>query len=137
MFQAFIGPAIGAVSSFFQSREARKAAKEGAEAKLAINAQKGRHELQMTDSDWEALSVKGQIGSLKDEYVIVIATLPIVATFVGVLVTIFNPELGEKVVAAGAKMIETLNGIDPTSTYGMMLLAAVSAALGVRLIKRR
>ena len=133
----FIGPIVSAVSGYFQSREARKAAREGAEAKLKINAQAGRHELEMRQDDWEALQVQQSEGSWRDEYVIIIATLPIVSIFIGVLITVFDPDTGAKVVDAGKQMVDTLNGIDINSTYGVMLMAAVSAALGVRLLKRR
>ena len=133
----FIGPVINAVSGYFQSREARKAAREQAESKIALNAQAGRHELQMTDSDWEAISAKSMQGSWKDEWMVLVATAPIVTLFIGAAVTVFDAETGTRVLDAGRQMVDTLNAIDPTSTYGMVLLAAVSASLGIRLIKRR
>ena len=128
---------ISGAVELFKGRQERKAAKDAATAKLKINVQKGKHELQMTDADWESISASSMEGSWKDEWMVLVATAPIVTLFIGAAVTIFSPETGTRVLDAGRQMVDILNGIDTSSTYGIVLLAAVSASLGIRLIKRR
>ena len=130
-------PLITGAVELFKGRQERKAASEKAEAKLRLNAQAGKHEIVMTDADWEAAAVRSQSNGWKDELVVIVFMLPVISLFLGAIITAFDADTGAAVMKAGQDAITALNGIDVTSTYGVCLMAAVSAAVGIKLVGRR
>lgn len=65
----------------FKSVQARKQAKESAKSKIKLAKQTGDFNLQMTDTEWEALGKNSEAGSWKDEWVTLVITLPIPVIF--------------------------------------------------------
>lgn len=121
---------VTAVGGYFSKREERKAAKASLESKVALARLDKDQKMQLTDAEWEAMSLRQGGDGWKDEYVTVIVTLPLLGLFLGGLfATLGHPELMQGTVA-GIRAIEEV-GID----MGRMMETVVYAAVGIKLFK--
>jgi len=75
MLQMLIGPIIGAVSGYFSDKAKIKQAKVEGEVRLIQSASDNV-------SDWEQLHAKGSQSSWKDEWVLVLFSIPFILGFV-------------------------------------------------------
>lgn len=120
------------VSDIFKAREARKAARESAQAKLQQMKQSDQQQLELNKDEWEALQVKGMDRTWKDEY-ITVSTYSIFNLIVlgGILAAFGHPQVLEGVgIAIQALM---LAGVD----VGLLLTATAFAGLGLSIWKLR
>ena len=121
----FIGPLIGAVSTFLQGKQEIKKLKTAGEAKLKLGQQ-------VSDSEWEAMGVASGDGSLKDEYITVVITLPIPYVFVGNTWFAFTGD--SRILEANKAALEQLGALMDTP-YGQLVFAVSLAAVGLKTVK--
>lgn len=124
----FIGPVIAGVAKFFNKKQDRKMAESTAQAKLAQSKQDGNTAIQFSESEWEALSKKGESETWKDEYVTIIITLPIPLILLGAIVAAFTGD---------TKLLDGVNtGITNLATLGLdmgeLMWVVVLAAVGIK-----
>ncbi len=124
----FVGAAIEGVAKFFTKKQERKLAESTAQAKLAQSKQDGNASIQLNDSEWEALSKKGEGDTWKDEYVTIIITLPIPLILLGAIVAAFTGD---------TKLLDGVNeGISNLATLGLdmgeLMWVVVLAAVGIK-----
>ena len=125
-----IGSLISGVTGFFTKKQEIKAATKTAAAKLASVKEVGAQNLELTDAEWESLSVQTQQGSWKDEYVTLIITSPIVLILVGAVMAALGFTAGSQILTG------TLNGITELKAlgmdYGLLVNGVVFAAIGLK-----
>jgi hypothetical protein len=119
------------VANIFAAREARKAAKEQATAKLLAAKSAGALSVELNKDEYEMLATSGLNHTWKDEY----ATVSILSIFNlivlgGVLAAFGAPSLLEGVGVAVTALHEL--GVD----VGFLLEAVVLAAVGLSVWKR-
>lgn len=76
MWNLIAGPIVSAVSGFFADRAKIKQAKVEGQVRLLQSASDNV-------ADWEALHAKGSQTSWKDEYVLILWSVPVVMAFLG------------------------------------------------------
>ena len=125
------GSIVSGVTGFFTRKQEIKKATVTAKAKLDQARLNGEHTLEMTDAEWESLSVQTQNNSWKDEYITIIITVPIVFILIGSVMSALGMPSGEAVVNGSLEGITRLKelGMD----YGLVLNAVVFAAVGLKL----
>ena len=100
MFQAFIGPVAGLASSWLEAKTAGKAA----EAKLKLTEAEAKAKVMLSEktsvADWERIMAQGTQNSWKDEYLVLLWSIPLILCFTG--------EWGRETVAAGFAALETM-----------------------------
>lgn len=119
------------VANIFAQREARKAAKEAAVAKLSQAKAQNNYNLDLTDREWEAIAASGLKDTWRDEY----ATVSILSVFniivVGGLASAFGyPQILEGIGTAVMALGET--GVD----VGFLLETVTLAAVGLSVWRR-
>lgn len=124
----FIGGLFKPVSDMYTSHQETKRAKETGKQKIKEAQIDSENTLNLTTAEWEALTVRGQQATWKDEYVTVVMTSPFVAIIVGLIFG--DPEL----VNSGKGAIEIFNGLD--GDYSLILQMVVGAAIGVNLKRK-
>ena len=80
------------------------------------------------------MGVRAGVDSWKDEYITVVVTLPIPLIFIGNIVAIFNPEYGDKILAANTASLQQLGALMQTP-YGEIMMYVALAAVGIKGIK--
>ena len=117
--QALIGPVSGLVSSWMEKKTAEQAgksavakAKAEAEAKVMVSAA-------TSTADWEKLMAKGSQQSLKDEWLCLLFSIPLILSFCG--------EGGRKIVEDGFVALSTM-----PDWYSYTLGVIVSSTFAVR-----
>lgn len=133
MAWGFLGKLIGPVTSFLGKRSDRKQAKETATAKLQMAKVTGKQDLQMTDAEWEAMSLATQNDSYKDEYLTVVITSPILLIIVGSVYGAWtgDPRIMDGTLAALAALKDL--GID----MGELMYVVVLAGVGLKVWRGR
>ena len=100
MIQAFIGPIANLAGSWLQG----KADKTAAEAKLKLTEAETKSKILLSEktsvADWERIMAQGTPNSWKDEYLVLLFSLPLILCFTG--------EWGRKAVADGFAALETM-----------------------------
>lgn len=120
---------ISPVANYFEKKQERKKEKEAAEAKLRLAKANNDHKLELTDSEWESLSLDPKNESFKDEYLTVIITLWIPMIFIGAIYSAFT---GETKILDGVNMaLKTIAemGIDMGKLTEIVVLAGVGLKL--------
>ena len=113
MWQALIKPIADLAGGWIKGK---------IEEKKAI--QEARIQRIKTDSDWEARMAEASGRSWKDEYLIIILTLPVI--FVGYGVAVDDPQIIERVRSG----FETLTSLP--EWYQYLLFIGVSASFGLK-----
>lgn len=120
------------ISEGYQAKQARRQAYETGQAKLTNNRQENAHQLELTDAEWEAISVRQNTDTWKDEYVTIVMTLPIISTFAGVFWGTLkgNAALLEAVAAANSSLLELM------PNYQYIAASVILAAVGIKALKK-
>jgi hypothetical protein len=128
-----IGPIISGVTSFFTKKQEIKKARVTAEGKLAMRKETGDQNIELVDAEWEALSIKSNDGSWKDEFVTVTILAPIPAILIG---AVWNAFTGNDKLLTG-----TLAGVEKLTALGldwnMLTTAVVLAAIGLKVWRNK
>jgi hypothetical protein len=119
------------LTSIFQKREERKAAREAAASKLSQAKVDQAHTIELKKDEWEQLAVSGLDKTWKDEYI----TVSLVSIFNlivlgGILAAFGFPQLLTGVGIAIQAL--TTAGVD----VGFLLTATVMAGLGLSIWKK-
>ena len=100
MIQAFIGPIANLAGSWLQG----KADKTAAEAKLKLTEAETKSKILLSEktsvADWERIMAQGTQTSWKDEYLVLLFSLPLILCFTG--------EWGRSAVADGFAALEKM-----------------------------
>ena len=100
MIQAFIGPIANLAGSWLQG----KADKTAAEAKLKLTEAETKSKILLSEktivADWERIMAQGTQNSWKDEYLVLLFSIPLVLSFCG--------EFGRNAVADGFAALEAM-----------------------------
>ena len=100
MIQAFIGPIANLAGSWLQG----KADKTAAEAKLKLTEAETKSKILLSEktsvADWERIMAQGTQNSWKDEYLVLLFSLPLILCFTG--------EWGRSAVADGFAALEAM-----------------------------
>jgi hypothetical protein len=100
MIQAFIGPIANLAGSWLQG----KADKTAAEAKLKLTEAETKSKILLSEktsvADWERIMAQGTQNSWKDEYLVLLFSIPLVLSFCG--------QFGRSAVADGFAALEAM-----------------------------
>lgn len=119
------------VVDFFGKKQEVKAAAVTAEAKIKQARQDGDLQIQLTELEIQALDKKNQAGSWKDEYALVLGTLPYPLILIGGVVAAFGYPQFAAGVGSGLSSLHAI-GVD----VGFICSAAFAAGLGLRFVRR-
>jgi len=122
----------GAVSNVMTAKTRRKQANEEGLNKILQAKVDGKNSLDLTDAQWEAISVDNQKGSWKDEYVTVTVTAWMWIGLFGAIMSAY----GKPEILTGVKTFVALcteNDVD----LGLLTVMAVGSALGLKLWRGR
>lgn len=81
MLATILKAVVSPLADAFKSVQDRKKSKETAKAKIKLAKQTGDYNLQLTDTEWEALGKHSEDNSWKDEWVTLVITIPIPIIF--------------------------------------------------------
>ena len=134
LFKLLGGPVIKAVTDTIQKRQNRKASEQQAEAKLKLAKAVQAGKVELADHEIQVLRTKGQVDSWKDEYVLILVSLPILVGTVGAIVTIWDLETGGRIMTASTRIADLMTGkyID----YAELWLMVASASMGLKYLRR-
>ena len=121
---------LSPVTNVLSKREERKQTVAKVEGALALAKAEGKANLELSQSEWEKLSLATQKGSIKDEYALGLITLPVVALILGGL---FYTPLFD----SALDVIEVLKTLDYSTVYGTLFLAVVGSAIGIKTFKQK
>ena len=131
MIKELIAGLFKPVTEIFKAREERKAAKEAANAKLAMARSQNQQQLELNKDEYEVVATNQLDKTWKDEYatVSVISILNLIVVG-GVLAAFGHPQLLEGIGIAVNAL--TTAGVD----IGFLLEATVMAAIGLSVWKK-
>ena len=119
MIQALVGPLMNLATGFLSN----KAAKNQAEAQLKLTEAEAKSKILLSEktsvADWERIMAEGSQNSFKDEYLVLLFSIPLVLSFCG--------ETGRDIVSNGFLALETM-----PDWYQYTLGVIVAASFGVR-----
>lgn len=128
VFAGLFKPAADVINKY----QERKQAKETGKQKVKIAQLDNENSLDLSEAEWEAIAVKGNETTWKDEYLTVVITGPFLLILIG---SIFAPfDFGATLVSAGTSSIASLNGL--TGDYAMLLKMVVAAGIGINLKRK-
>ena len=131
----FLSSIISPVAKVYQAKQERKKAAETAKAKLVMAKQDSSYQLDLKESEWEAMAKHNEAGSWKDEYVTVIITSPFVLLFLAAIVSGFTGDMRYlDAVNLGLESLKNL-GVELGELLTIVVLAAVSIK-GIGMIRR-
>jgi hypothetical protein len=123
---------IETVGGFFGKREERKQLEKTIDGKIAMQKQGGDHQITFNEQEIDMLAKRNEGKSWKDEYLTVIMTLPLIATFLGALFsTLFGNSLYMDAAVEANKAVKEL-----VPNYQELLGLTIVAGLGLRAVKR-
>ena len=100
MIQALLGPIAGLAGSWLDA----KTTKQAAEAKLKLTEAEAKAKIMLSEktsvADWERIMAQGTQNSWKDEYLVLLFSLPLILCFTG--------EWGRSAVADGFAALEKM-----------------------------
>lgn len=114
MFQA-IGVIGQIATTFLEGR----VAKQRGENQIKLAEAEAKAKILSSESDWEKIMANNQAGSWKDEYLLIIYTIPILLAFCG--------DWGREIVANGFNALEQM----PTF-YSASLGAMIASSFAIR-----
>ena len=124
----FVGGIIKGITGIFSKREDRKKAIQTGQLKIQAANDKADNDLELSDAEWEAVSVSKQDSTWKDEYITIVITAPFVTILVGAILGAYT---GDMSLLDGTKsaLTEMKNiGID----LGGLMQTVVLAAVGLK-----
>lgn len=123
----FLGAIVEPLTGAYKSNQERKTQKEAGHRAIESQIIAGDQEVKMSVEQWQAMSLKGNETSWKDELVTVVFMSPIVTIMFG---SVYGTITGDMSIVNGMKdAIDILNGID--GNFGGMMTAVVYAAIGL------
>lgn len=126
-----IGSIVSGITGFFTKKQEIKKTRLVAQGKLAQAKQEGQQSLEMTDAEWESLSVQTQNESWKDEYITIIITSPFITILMGSIGAALGFEWGVQVVTGTVQGLREMASLG--MDYGTIINAVVFAAVGLKL----
>ena len=132
---SFLSSLASPIAKVYQAKQERKQAVETGKAKLVMAKQDSSYQLDMKESEWEAVSKHNEAGSWKDEYVTVIITSPLVLLFIASLASGYTGDMRYlDAVNLGISNLKNLD-IDLGELLKIVVLAAVSIK-GMGMLRR-
>ena len=119
---------LSPVTKVLSKREERKQTQAKVAGAVALAQVEGKANLELSQSEWEKLSLSTQQGSYKDEYSLILITFPVVALIIGGL---FYTPLFDRALS----VIDVLKTLDYSTVYGTLFLAVVGSAIGIKTFK--
>lgn len=124
---AILGVIADPLVRILNRRSERKQAKTALKAKAELQKSGQDHETTLTDAEWEVLSMSQQGTTWKDEYALIIGTMPYLMVFLSAIWYAFTGDY---------RMMEgTLSGINALDAIGVdvgfIITAVVLAASGL------
>lgn len=129
---SFISGIFKPATDMVNKYQERKQAKETGKQKIKKAQLDNENSLDLTEAEWEAIAVKGNETTWKDEYLTVVITGPFLLILVGSILAPFD--FGATLVSAGTTSIASLNGL--TGDYALMLQMVVAAGIGLNLKRK-
>ena len=127
-FLNFIPNIISSITSIFTKKQELRQATQSAKAKLEIIKHTGKQDLDITDAEWESLSLQTQNNSWKDEWVTIIITIPIPMILFGAIWYVYTGDISLlDGIILGLDKLKAL-GVD----MGFLMKAVVLAAIGIK-----
>lgn len=122
----------GQLLGYLDKRNQRKRSIDTIRAKTEQARQEGQTHLQLSDAEWETVAQRMSGETWKDEYAVIVMTLPLLTMVFGAIAATFGYPQG---LDAFAKMSEAFEqmGID----YGNLLYVTILSALGIRVLRPR
>jgi len=133
MIGGAISGLVKPITGLWHGHQERKHALKTGQQKLKEAQMTGELKRDLTDAEWEAVSVNKQDSSWKDEYVTVIVTLPIPLLILGGILLAFNPE--SQLLSGVVTGIKEINGLE--GNLSEMMMVVVYAAVGLKLWRGR
>lgn len=126
MFVSILKSLVSPLSNAYKANQERKKSKESAKAKLKLAKQTGNYDLQMTDTEWEALGKHSESDSWKDEWVTLVVTMPIPIIFFGAIYSAYtgDPTFLEAIKAGVAAVLTLMPNFQ--TVLEVVVYAAVS-----------
>ena len=119
MIGQILGPVAGLASSWLDA----KTTKQAAEAKLKLTEAEAKAKILLSEktsvADWERIMAEGSQSSWKDEWLVILFSIPLILVFTG--------EWGRNVVAEGFAALEVM-----PDWYQYTFGVIVAASFGVR-----
>lgn len=120
-----IGGIVSPVTSYFEKKNTNKTNIKLKQIERIKNADDAV-------SEWESIMAEKSGGTWKDEYVTIIVSLPIVATFLGVFWSVFTGD--PKAAEAASEATKAVKELIPD--YGNLVSIVFFAAMGIKFIKK-
>ena len=128
IFSSIVKPITGA----YKVNQDRKAAKTAGLQAIESQIIAGETTIQMSKQQWQAMSLKGNESSWKDELITVVFMIPIVTIMFG---GVYGGVTGNTAVIEGmVKAIQVLNSIG--GNFGTMMTAVVYAGIGLQVTSK-
>ena len=124
---------VSPITNVFRDREERKKVAISAKAKVEQIKITGDQTIQLTDAEWESLSVQTQHQSWKDEYVTLVITSPIVGLLGGSVYAALTGDI--RVVEGFSEGLKLLKDLEVP--MGDLMTAVVLAAVGLKLWRNK
>ena len=128
---SLVSTVVGGITGFFTKKQEIKQAKVTARAKLDSLKEQGSQTLELTDAEWESLSIQTQQDSWKDEYITLIITSPFITILLGSIGAALGYEWGTEVVNGTVQGLQEMKSLG--MDYGTIINAVVFAAVGLKL----
>jgi hypothetical protein len=128
---SLVSTVVGGITGFFTKKQEIKQAKVSARAKLDSLKEQGSQTLELTDAEWESLSIQTQQDSWKDEYITLIITSPFITILLGSIGAALGYEWGTEVVNGTVQGLQEMKSLG--MDYGTIINAVVFAAVGLKL----
>lgn len=128
---SLVSTVVGGITGFFTKKQEIKQARVSARAKLDSLKEQGSQTLELTDAEWESLSIQTQQDSWKDEYITLIITSPFITILLGSIGAALGYEWGTEVVNGTVQGLQEMKSLG--MDYGTIINAVVFAAVGLKL----
>ena len=122
---------VSPITNLLGKKEERRKAVEVIKATTAQGETEGETSVKLSNAQWELISKKSETDTWKDEYITIIITYPLIAIFVGSVMSVFFGD--ERLLIATTESLDALQqlGLD----LGELMLYTVLAGLGIKLVK--
>jgi hypothetical protein len=123
---------INGVINIFNAKQERKKNRESALAKINLQKEQGKQQIELSDAEWEAISANKLGDSWKDEYVTILITSPFLLIILGAIQNAFG--FGTELIDSAKFILTTMKELEMDFTF--LLEVVVLAALGLKIWRR-
>lgn len=128
----FFGKIVEPITGAYKANQQRKSDKTAGMQAIESQIIAGETDIQMSVQQWQAMSIKGNESSWKDELITVVFMIPIVTLMFG---GVYGGVTGDGAVMEGMlQAITALNSID--GNFGTMMTAVVYAGIGLQVTSK-